>query len=336
NNIIIEEGENPTGIYLDGTTRKAIIKNNLISGFLWRNITTPFIADSVLIHNNVISYLGQSNFTLGAIEINADYEKVSIKNNAIVNNYKGILSGSLSLNYNLFWQNVINLIGSVAFGDSDVIADPMFVKDTIPASNFNFDFHLQKYSPAVDKGDPDIIDKDKTRSDIGLYGGPFGEIYTYEDLAPLAPRNLSAVVDTNRIALKWNRNTEADTAYYRVYRDTVISFQIDSTKLISSPTDTFIVQTIPNKIKRYVYKITCVDNQGNESLPSEELVVDITSVSTDDYPMTINDYLLYQNYPNPFNPSTTIGYKLKERAYVKLMVYDIKGELVTVLVNKEQ
>lgn len=52
--------------------------------------------------------------------------------------------------------------------------------------------------------------------------------------------------------------------------------------------------------------------------------------------MTINDYFLFQNYPNPFNPGTTIGYKLKERGYVKLMVYDIKGELVSVLVNQEQ
>ena len=82
------------------------------------------------------------------------------------------------------------------------------------------------------------------------------------------------------------------------------------------------------------YKVTCVDNQGLESKPSEEIVVNITSIN--DYPMTINDYLLYQNYPNPFNPSTTIGYKLKERGYVKLMVYDIKGELVSVLVNQEQ
>jgi hypothetical protein len=50
----------------------------------------------------------------------------------------------------------------------------------------------------------------------------------------------------------------------------------------------------------------------------------------------VNNYILYQNYPNPFNPSTTIGYKLKERGYVKLYVYDIKGELVSVLVNQTQ
>jgi hypothetical protein len=50
----------------------------------------------------------------------------------------------------------------------------------------------------------------------------------------------------------------------------------------------------------------------------------------------LNNYILYQNYPNPFNPSTKIGYKLKERGYVKLYVYDIKGELVSVLVNEVQ
>jgi hypothetical protein len=50
----------------------------------------------------------------------------------------------------------------------------------------------------------------------------------------------------------------------------------------------------------------------------------------------VNNYILYQNYPNPFNPSTKIGYKLKERGYVKLYVYDIKGELVSVIVNEVQ
>jgi len=167
-----------------------------------------------------------------------------------------------------------------------------------------------------------------------MYGGPFGEIYTYQDLAPLAPRNLSAVVDSNSILVKWNKNTEADTSFYKVYRDTVVNFIIDSTKLVSSSADTFFVQLNPHSISRYVYRITCVDNQGNESKPSIELVVNITGI--EDYPQLTTNYLLYQNYPNPFNPSTKIGYQLKERAYVKLMVYDIKGELISVMVNKEQ
>jgi hypothetical protein len=212
----------------------------------------------------------------------------------------------------------------------------MFVNDTIPVYGGTYDYHLQMFSPAIDAGDPNILDVDGTRSDIGTYGGPGGQSYVYIDLPPRPPVNVTAIVDSISITIRWNRNTEADTSHYNVYRDTVANFTIDPSKLVSSQTDSFYIQYSPYQSSKYVYKITCVDNQGNESLPSEELIINITSLTMNDYPITINDYLLYQNYPNPFNPSTRIGYKLKESGYVKLMVYDIKGELISVLVNQVQ
>ncbi|MCC6254730.1 MAG: hypothetical protein IT276_07445, partial [Ignavibacteriaceae bacterium] len=331
-NMIFFTGTNNPGKGISiGAPRKVYIKNNLISGF-GCNIYMDIVFDTAYIKNNILSY-NKIGWPLGSIQSDGNYV---IANNVILTNNRVGIDGDTRVrsDYNIFWENNLNLSG-ITYGDSDMVADPMFVNDTIPAANGNHDYHLQAFSPGIDKGNPDILDLDGTRSDIGLYGGIFGETYTYQDLAPLAPRNLSALVDTSQILLKWNKNTEADTLYYKVYRDTVINFQVDSTKLISSPADTFFVQLAPYYSSNYVYKITCVDNQGNESNPSEEIVIDLTSMTTND-PMTINDYLLYQNYPNPFNPSTKIGYKLKERAYVKLMVYDIKGELVSVLVNKEQ
>jgi hypothetical protein len=339
NNVILFDHRfrTPTaGIYL-GLPSKVYIYNNLISGFKLGNISIDG-GDSVFIENNVVLY--EQSQGLGSIE--NSWAPSVIKNVVLANNHIGIWSGigpdtNHSFNYNNYWNNSLDLDGP-SYGDSDIVADPMFVKDinqnidTIQYSTL--DYHLQKYSPAIDKGDPNILDKDGTRSDIGLYGGPFGESYTYQDLAPKAPVNLTAVVDTNKILLTWNKNSEADTSHYNVYRDTVINFTADSTQLISSQTDTFYIQTIPQGINRLVYKITAVDNQGNESNTSEEVVINLTSIK--EYPSIVNDYYLYQNYPNPFNPSTKIGYKLKERGYVKLMVYDIKGELVSVLVNKEQ
>jgi hypothetical protein len=48
------------------------------------------------------------------------------------------------------------------------------------------------------------------------------------------------------------------------------------------------------------------------------------------------NYALYQNYPNPFNPVTRIKYSLPQRENVKLIVYDILGNIVKVLRNQEQ
>jgi len=42
---------------------------------------------------------------------------------------------------------------------------------------------------------------------------------------------------------------------------------------------------------------------------------------------------LWQNYPNPFNPSTTIKFDLDRSEHVSLSVYNIKGQLVTTLLD---
>ncbi len=45
--------------------------------------------------------------------------------------------------------------------------------------------------------------------------------------------------------------------------------------------------------------------------------------------------LLKGNYPNPFNPTTEIQFNIPESGKVKLSVYNLKGELVETLINKE-
>lgn len=311
-----------SGLFL--TVNSIKITNNIVTGF-GRNID-GFADDTAIVQNNISLYASERGYTINS--------KTDMRNNISVYNATGVVGPtSTNSDYNLYWQNNTNTTGGLA--EHDIIANPMLVNDTIPTFGGNYDFHLQKYSPAIDAGDPNILDVDGTRSDIGVFGGPLGEEYTYQDLAPRPPVNVTAVLDSNQVLLSWNKNTEADFSIYRIYRDTTEGFTIDSTKLISEQSDTFFVQIVPKEDINLYYKLTAVDSQGNESRPSEEKHITITSVKTKE-PITLNDYKLYQNYPNPFNSSTRIGYRLKERGYIKLMVYDIKGEMVEVLVNKVQ
>jgi len=62
--------------------------------------------------------------------------------------------------------------------------------------------------------------------------------------------------------------------------------------------------------------VSVKENKNNKQLPDE--------------------YFLSQNYPNPFNPSTTIHYGLAARSTVRLVIYNILGQLVSELVNTEQ
>jgi len=46
-------------------------------------------------------------------------------------------------------------------------------------------------------------------------------------------------------------------------------------------------------------------------------------------------YRLEQNYPNPFNPTTTIRFEAPTTGHVKLVIYNLAGELVRTLVDGE-
>jgi hypothetical protein len=61
-------------------------------------------------------------------------------------------------------------------------------------------------------------------------------------------------------------------------------------------------------------------------------VLDAVGIGEDSVPATVTELL--GNHPNPFNPQTTIRYSLKIPARVDIRIYNLKGELVTNLLNE--
>lgn len=73
--------------------------------------------------------------------------------------------------------------------------------------------------------------------------------------------------------------------------------------------------------------------ENDKSSQSESGPVGLTSVKEiDGLP---NTYSLEQNYPNPFNPTTKIRFSVPQSGIVTLKVFNILGQEVSTLINKE-
>lgn len=76
-----------------------------------------------------------------------------------------------------------------------------------------------------------------------------------------------------------------------------------------------------------------------KSLPYDSLAFGstplIVSVESEKEKKLPTDFVLYQNYPNPFNPSTKIIFTLTTNTKIKLKVFDLLGQEVALLTNRE-
>jgi len=174
------------------------------------------------------------------------------------------------------------------------------------------------------------------------------------DAAPLAPQNLNLEPDANRRPyLTWDENQEPDVisgGYYNVWKKKFYDFEWHWDFLAQTTNNYYLdtdetmcpgPQHCANEMNIY-YRVTAVDKELNESVPSDEVVAKIiydvpykTNLMNPNS-LNVKEYSLSQNYPNPFNPITTIAYSIKHDGLVSLKVYDVLGNEVASLVNDNQ
>jgi len=135
------------------------------------------------------------------------------------------------------------------------------------------------------------------------------------------PENLEAVSYGDNIVLSWDPPPPIrGIVEYTIYRDEI---EIATTTEI-----TYTDQSMQSG--SYNYGVAVVFDGGYES-DQTEILIEHTQAGTLLIP---EETVLTGNYPNPFNPTTTISFSTKEAGHVSIEIFNMRGQLVKVLVNE--
>jgi len=154
-------------------------------------------------------------------------------------------------------------------------------------------------------------------------------VVTVMGIIPVELVSLSASVLVNDVILSWSTATEINNQIFEIERKNKGGqfIKIGNVEGYGTTTEPQEYSYIDNSVGTgiYYYRLKQIDFGGQYEY-SDEIEVEVNG------PLTFG---IEQNYPNPFNPSTLIKYSISENGFVKLSVYNLVGEEVTVLVNKE-
>lgn len=96
------------------------------------------------------------------------------------------------------------------------------------------------------------------------------EVAAVDRFPPASPQNVRAIAVPGAVDLAWSPNSEADMAGYNVYRREEEALVKLNLGLLPAP---LFHDPSPTPGARYLYRVTAVDGNGNESAASQDAVV---------------------------------------------------------------
>jgi photosystem II stability/assembly factor-like uncharacterized protein len=154
-------------------------------------------------------------------------------------------------------------------------------------------------------------------------------LYTPNGGTPVELTGFKAEVSVNDVSLIWTTSTETNNHGFEIQRKSAktnwatIGFKEGTGTTTEPQSYSYTDENLsPGK---YSYRLKQVDFDGTYKYSD---VVDVE--------VAPSSFSLSQNYPNPFNPTTNIEYRIPNKEYVTLKVFDILGKEVATLVNEEK
>ena len=147
-------------------------------------------------------------------------------------------------------------------------------------------------------------------------------------------------VDSLRPQFVWRMSIDPDPRDTVLYTLTVFS-AVDTDSVVyfaAGLLDTS--HTVQEDIKPGSYKWRVIardtDHDSLDTPSTQVFSIRVLTAIDDELAALPSEYNLSQNYPNPFNPTTTINYALPLSSEVLLVIYNLRGEEVARVVDKEQ
>ncbi|NQS97134.1 MAG: T9SS type A sorting domain-containing protein [candidate division Zixibacteria bacterium] len=160
----------PVGIYIYGSSKDSIFYNEVVVSSESAYVSAALAQDGCnggIIINNTFDIWGPNKDT--ALKFQDFCDGMIIKNNIVQgdSSSEGIVfreSNPTYVSYNDFYRHSVIAVGIPELDSTNIYADPEFL-EVFPDSNY----YLTSHSPCIDTGDPNMLDPDNSRRDMGAY-----------------------------------------------------------------------------------------------------------------------------------------------------------------------
>ena len=152
----------------------------------------------------------------------------------------------------------------------------------------------------------------------------------WTDVVPVELVSFNAAANGSSINLTWMTATETNNNGFSIERKSnsndwqAIGFVKGNGTTAQANNYSFTDKNVSAQTT-YSYRLKQVDFDGSSTYSK---TVQVTSNTI------VNNFELKQNYPNPFNPNTQISFSIAKDGFVKLVVYNLLGQEVKTLVNR--